>query len=747
MVELDTTHHTQKEYTVSEMLVECLNTYSTDIVITKYPHPIDGLKKIHRRIIYCLGTQINKDAMTALIGDASKLHQGGDSSIYSAIIRLSQPFSVGEPLVHCFGNYGNYSKPSSAGHARYLELASSEFTRDIFFNNVHHKSIPMTYSKDFRRMEPLYFIPRVPMALYLNNITIGYGYKSVTPQLSFSNVCDMVMMYASEYGKLSSTGMLAQYMMPDYPSYQYLINYPELYEAYTHGDYEVPIQLGGIIELGPKTIKIKSLPFGVIPNTVFTNVIEKLQKDKNFWLHGILKDINDYGGGDDYCELVLEFKNHVDIWKYLDNIKRLFSIEDTVYPIYNFAYNNKITHLNPIQLLELWYDSRYKSITASIKSRQTELQLELLKLSAYLVVCEHTDKVVSIIRSAQNEDECIRILANEFTDLTRMQSRVLANAKLSTLTKNSKNKLLLDIEKVETELIEVSNRYKHIHETIYNDAQFLKKKYNTEHKTIPMVYTIGCIHIDNKGVIQYFDIDELMTLLQKFKNSEIVIYHNNVFYPHILSYIGNKLLPYNTQSRPKEYVATHLLKSPLKDPYIGLFIDDGFSITHLVKFLDMQYTMMPITEQFYGITLSGDIEKTSISQHSFRKSISKGARTNYIGVIPDTCQDAVVIYMNTTQKNEIRLSRVLYNENTFGRLANIPNNDTVIVDVIPYTSKDVFITLPKNCIEFIAYKHIHIQDVAMLMKKDTLVVLDLNKRNTGYKVNKHPQCAFVATLR
>ena len=739
------TCHPHRECTASDMLVGCLNAYSTDIVTTKYPHPIDGFKKIHRRIIHCLGTQTDKDAMTALIGDASKLHQGGDSSIYSAIVRLSQPFSVGTPLIHCYGNYGNYPKPTSAGHARYLELASSEFTRDIFFNGVHRKSIPMTYSKDFRRMEPLHFIPRVPMALYLNNITIGYGFKSITPQLNFGSICDIVMMYASDRGNSPSVDKLAKHMVPDYPSNQYLVNHIELLEAYRNGVFEHPINLSGNIELGPRTITIRTLPFGVIPNTVAENVISKLQKDKNFWLNGVLKDINDYGGTDNYWEFVIELKNSTDIWAHLDGIKRLFNIDDCIHPIYNFGYNNKIVHLRPTSLLSLWYNSRYKSITAGIKSKQTELQLELLKLSAYLVVCDHTDKVVNICTSSNDEAEIVHRLSTEFEELTRMQSRVLANAKLTTLAKQSRAKLLLDIEKTESELTDVSSTYSRIHDVIYEDAQFLKKKYHTPRKTVPLTNMAGCVHFSKRGVIQYVNSEELMVLLQKFRLSEMTIYHNNPYFPHIFSYQDNKQLPYGSKSRPKEYTADNILRSPSKNPHIGLFIDGGFAITNVVKFGGDNYKLVPLTREFYGVTSMGELEKTSVSEHSFRKSISRGAKTKYIHAIPSNWQSAVILYMNRECKNELRMSLV-HNNGGVNHLAIVPNGETVIIDMLPLDSKEVFTSLDPSCTEFMGIKHIHLPDVSSLFKDNNLLVLDLNKQNAGYRIKKHPECSLVGTI-
>lgn len=734
-----------KEYTASNMLVECLNSYSTDIVSTKYPHPMDGLKKIYRRILFCLGTQTDKDAMTALIGDTSKLHQGGDSSIYSAIVRMSQAFSVGEPLIHCFGNYGNYSKPNSAGHARYLELASSEFSRDVFFNGVHRKAIPMTYSKDFRRMEPLYFIPRVPMGLYLNNITIGYGFKSVTPQLNFASLCDMVMMQAEQNGSVPSNSKLARHMIPDYPSHQWLINHEDLINSYKLGNFEHPIDLSGMIEIGPRTIKIRTLPFGTIPDTIVTSVIKKLQSDKNFWLHTLLKDINDYGSNDDYWEFVLEFKNNVDIWKYLDSIKRLFQVDDTMHPIYNFGYDGKITHLDPPDLMGLWYDGRYKSITAGIKSKQTELQLELLKLSAYLVVCDHTDKVIDICTTSHDEDEIIKRLSVEFETLTRMQGRILANAKLTSLAKQSRVKLLLDIEKTESELTDTSAKYSQIHNTIYEDAQFLKKKYSRKRKTITLNHMIGSLHINDRGIIQYSSIDELLDLLQKFKNQSVVIYHDNTFYPHFLSYADNKLLPYSGYNRPKEYAATSVLRSPIKNPYIGLFIEDSFAITNIVKFLDREYRMIPTTREFYGITILGELIKSDISEHSYRKSITKGAKSKFISLIPGNCNNAVVLYMNKAVKNELRFSRICY-DGKVGSLTTIPNNETVIVDVIPFNSKDIYLSIPEGVTEFVAYKHLNIPDLSSIMKTDSLVVLDMNRQNPGYSLKKHPEFPGLGVL-
>lgn len=745
-----------KDCTASQLLTDSLTAYSGDVVSTKYSNPIDGLKCVTRRILFCLGTQKDKDSMTALIGDASKLHQGGDASIYSAMIRLAQPFSIGRPLIYLPGNFGDYTKPDSAGHPRYLEVASSEFSRDLFFNGVYMKSLPMTYSKDFRRMEPQYFIPRIPTALLMNSLTIGYGFKSTTPQLNFGNLCSIVMAFAECRDKTPSIFPpykdIAEYMLPDYPVYNFIRNKQELLDNYQNGNFEHPIELDGIIELSNYSCRLKNTPFGTIPGNVIENILTLLQKQKNFWLLGLLKDINNYGGTDLSSDFLMEFKNTTKIFSILEPLKKLLQVSDTIHPMYYFVRNNKIAHLGPYELVDAWYSERTRSIMAGIKGKQADLQMELQKLKAYYVVCDYPDKVVKIVRNATDEDSCVKDLSDAFPELTRMQSCILSNAKISTLTKQSKSNLNIAIEKIHMELEEIKNGYGKIHEQIYNDAQFLQKKYTEPRKTLFTSDFIGYVHIDRQGIVQFKDEVDLLDILRNFRLSkylDIQFYQKE--YPYKYPLVNNRFCTYKQNGLPREFPCTKMILSPVEHPYTLVMIDGTVSVLEGMKTgKDESITTIPVGPKFYGINRNGEVFKTAVNEYSSRKSISKGAQSDLIYALPITCKDIVVIHMNPSVPNEIRFDRILANKDYLGRLMTTPTGETRILAVVSTNSKLCYIGLDPSCLNKIATNILRIENIKTLFNKSNTSTLELSKIRSneyGKYFRKHSELAQIADFK
>ena len=728
-----------KGRTASDVIVENLKEYSADIVLTKYPNPIDGLKQIHRRILYCIGASTEKDAVTALIGDASKLHQGGDASIYDALIRMAQRFSIGEPLVHIPGNYGEYFNPNSAGAPRYLEIQSSEFARDIFFNGVYKDSIPMTESKDFRRKEPMYYIPRIPTALLLNNLSVGYGFKAELPQLNLANLCDIVMRFA----ELRGTGIkqypaykdVAELMLPDFPINGYIRNKKSLLESYSRGEFEVPIALDGILELVPNGIHIHNLPFGVKPVRIFRDLITKLTKDKSFWMSSILKDINNYSGDNDsQCDLNFTFKNSVSVFSILNEFKKIVNLSDTYNPTYYFVQNKRLCHFDPFSLMDLWYQERMKSIVSGIKGRQNELIMKLQRLSAYQVFAEHADPIIKIIKSSENEDIAVRALADKFKNLTRMQARILANTKISALTRHSKEDILRQITQTNQDLVETRDNYGKVHETIFNDANFIKKKYGRARTTRFVEDFIGYVHIDQAGIIQFVDERDMFDIVQRFSNAKSIrihLYRRDC--PSAIPVLNGRVL-YEGTTLPREFQCTRMIDVPVGATctlVIGsgsACVVDGISLARQDDLL-----VLPMTKSFYGITRKGDITLEDTQSLVQRKRVTQGAKSELIYAIPYGKREVIVAHMNNKEPNVVRMDLVLPSPSTqeYGRLKTVVTGNTEILAVFSKKTAVQYLSLPSRCMERNATRFMRLCNISALFDKTNHIQIDVGKTKSS----------------
>ena len=265
---------------------DCLLTYGEDILKTKFPHYIDGLKDVSRRILWFTRDQRDTRSFIRVMGDIVENHVAGDTSVYGAIIRLGQPFMVGHPLVHIEGKYGSYHSPHDSAAPRYLNMAISEFARDLFFNGIHPRTIPMVPTKNFEAMEPKYLIPKLPTALLLGNLTVGFGFKSTTPMIDFEDVCSLVMVFA-EYYATHPTGLpkpsaTASLLVPTFPINNIIKNRPALIKAYQHDEYNHEVLMEGWVDLTGNSITLRAVPYGVDFGTV-TQDLRETMKNKKHW--------------------------------------------------------------------------------------------------------------------------------------------------------------------------------------------------------------------------------------------------------------------------------------------------------------------------------------------------------------------------------------------------------------------------------------------------------------------------------
>lgn len=244
---------TTRERNCTDEITKDVTVYSTSEVENKYPNYIDGLKTINRRIIWVSRDMTKPDAMMRMIGEVMTLHTSGDQSIEDAIKRLSQPFKHAQPLITVIGKNGAYYDTDGAAAARYLKTQLSEFSNDVFYKDINMRTIPMKANKDYTVIEPKYLIPKIPMALLTYNLTIGYGFKSVTAMMDIDSVCDLVIAYASDpINSASGVAPASKYgkmIMPSFPTKCLITNPEELTQSYSNDVWDTPIRIDGVVEL------------------------------------------------------------------------------------------------------------------------------------------------------------------------------------------------------------------------------------------------------------------------------------------------------------------------------------------------------------------------------------------------------------------------------------------------------------------------------------------------------------------
>lgn len=742
-----------KECSANEVIEEGLSKYTEYIVESKFPHYIDGLKQVHRRILFAIGPNSERTKISEHIATANKLHPHGEAPIYDALTRMSQSFSVGIPLIHNFGNYGTYSN-IKGGQPRYTNICISDFAKDLFFTNVENKTLHMKPNYDMKIMEPEFFIPRLPSALFFNSFTIGMGSSSLCNPLNFMNVCELVQKY-SEYRESGNPlpfnfKNLSHLLIPDFPIANILRNHSELITAYSQGHYDHRVLIDGSLKLSKNEIIISTLPFGVSYNQIKSKLYE-LNADKKYWLNDFIVSINDYTDKRNAGmsgSVTITFRNNVDIFKHLEKIKKIIQFSSNKTPRYNYHVNYKLESLTVPDLLRCWYEKRSQSITSSIKFTQSNLFKEQLELEAQTIILPRLDETIEIIKKHEGTlDELVGILKYTFKEhnLSSFQARKIVDMKLHKISKIDQSQIRNRLVEIEKAIVVESEKFTKVNEIIYNEAAYFKKKYKKPRMTKIPEY-LGYIKIGDSGIIQYETEDELLELLNTFSSSTITIYQ----------YVDKKDTRYLVQSNrvidspisiPKQTSGNRIISSSKKERYTLLInpLTNTASTIEGTVFESDIVKVFPISKYFYALTNTGNIKLTSVNETSIRKSATaSGAKSDIIYGIPESKSNLVLFHMNTEEPNMLRIERILTDtsdKDNLGRVNLSPAGTTEILAAIPLTVDEYILNIPENCVKRMTIEFLKLTCIQDLFKDKNSVFIDLNKtKDSNIKITKHPDC-------
>lgn len=746
---------TVKHVKADDSVRTCMEEYQRYLADTKLPHPVDGLKDVARRAIYIMNVRKEKIKFAQFIASVMEMHPHGDQSIQSAIERLFRTWDVRIPMIGCEGNIGSYTE--IPGAPRYLDVFSSEFSRDMFFNGVHQSTIPMQYTIEYNSVEPRYFIPRLPNALLMGNLTIGLGFKSVMFPLNLEDVCILVQKYI-EHTKHDSIHPFTakgyeKHFIPDFPTFCYLRNEKDLLSSYSEGDFSQKVYTDGILDITKHTIVLKNIP-ALLP---FSKVHEKLVeaiRQKSHWINDYIKDFKDVIGEKHHGSLKFIFKNNVDTWKVLPKIKQLVNFTSSLTPIYTYETEGKIISLTPPQILKVWYDTRYQSIINGLNVDQNALLKENMTIDAVLHVVDYKDKVVDIIKNADTIDSAIDVLSSTF-DITKNQASVITKTALGKLAKSSKEELYAQKEDVKNRLIENNSKFSKVPDIIYSDVVYFRKKYSKPRRTLIPRY-IGYVRIGDCGLYQYTTEDELFSIVREFTGTPLSIHQYKYANKKRVVINNSRLEDYGTFSIPRQTVGQSI-EEMIADPsiYTLAHVGDTVSCVKGWVYPKGDVPVEYVSRQFIAILNNGSLVHESVENLSQRKSIVSGARSNIVYAIPykkDT-PEHVIAYMSTSPGyvNHLFLTKIWSsNGKKLKKLLTTPPHPFIVLDVVHIEDTGVIINLPKQCLN-ISVDHLYLTEVERLIGKDTTTI---NLRSgvqtlfNGEKVkpSRHPDCSSMVVI-
>ncbi|MDR3063624.1 MAG: DNA topoisomerase 4 subunit A, partial [Methanobrevibacter sp.] len=461
--------------------------YSMSVIISRaIPDVRDGLKPVHRRILYTMfeeGMHPNKkhqksaNAVGAIMGH---YHPHGDSAIYESMVRMAQEFTYRHTLIDGHGNFGSIDGDSAAAY-RYtearLDKISMELLRDINKNTVDFRT-----NYDGQREEPTVLPSRFPNILVNGNMGIAVGMATNIPPHNLGEVIDGCIAFIDN-PEISILELMEYVKGPDFPTASSILGTSGIKQAYETGKGSITIQSKIDIEEknGKEYLVIKELPYQINKTNLITKIAE-LVRDKH--IEGI-SNLNDESALEG-IRVVIEVKKGYNVNVLLNNLYKKTHLQ-TKYGInLLMLVNNRPKRLNLYEIL-----NEYVQYQKSIVIRRTKFDLEKSEKRAHIlkglkIALDNIDEIIKIIKESNNTDEIKKEFKDRF-NLTEKQSIAILEMQLRRLSGLERKKIedeLVDILKLIEELKGVLSSDDKVLNIIREELLEIKNKYATPRKTL-----------------------------------------------------------------------------------------------------------------------------------------------------------------------------------------------------------------------------------------------------------------------
>ena len=463
---------------------DSIRQYADETFSRAFPSIHDGLKLVHRRIIYALyASNISKITKSAkIIGDLlGNYHPHGDTSVYGALVKMSSvAYFLNYPYIETEGNFGEITGDSPAAY-RYTGAKYSTFCYDVFISEIDKYSIDYIPTETFDGLEPKYLPSKLPVLLLNGSFGIGQAFTVSIPPHNLDDVINLTIKYVKN--KNISINDLVGDLYPDFPTGGEILNQEELKDFYYYGNNnKVVIKSKIELDREKSTIKIIDIPYSTNYGKI-KNAISAKVNDGNPILSQI-ESIYEERDPDHYImnsEIICKKSSNLNeiLNELLSQTPLLLS-----YPLSGFVNDNgNIKKVNVKDIIKGWYNIRCDSK----KRRYTYLLTKLEKKKhiniGLLTVYDSMDKIIEIIKLSKNKSKLVNDLSSIF-NLSMVQSQAISEMPLYSLSRFSKSELIDNINKANKEISELESNIKRIDEIIIAELNFLKNKYSRKRRTI-----------------------------------------------------------------------------------------------------------------------------------------------------------------------------------------------------------------------------------------------------------------------
>ena len=504
-----------KNKSISEEMETSYLEYAMSVIVSRaLPDVRDGLKPVHRRILFAMNEiglrssgSFRKSA--AVVGEVlAKYHPHGDSAVYDSMVRMAQDFSLRYPLVRGQGNFGSIDGDSAAA-MRYTEAKMEKIT-DEMMNDIDKETVTWRDNYDGRHKEPTVLPSKLPQLLLNGTTGIAVGMATSIPPHNLGEVVDGVM-HLSENPEATIEELMEFIKGPDFPTGGIMYNVEDIKNAYITG------RGGMVTRAKTEIVERKGDKFAIIVNEIpyqvnKANLVTKiadLVRDKK--IVGIT-DIRDESSKEG-IRVVIELKKDSYPKKILNQLFKLTALQQS-FNMNMIALVDEIQpHLLDIKQVLVHFIKHRKEVI----TKRTEYNLKIAKARAHIleglkIAMDNIDEVITTIKKSKNKEEAHEQLMKKFK-LTDLQSKAILEMKLQTLSGLERQKIedeLAEKIKLIIELEGILADPKKILKIMQEELGEIKEKYADKRRTQIVANAIGSF--SQKDTIPN---EEMMVMLSK----------------------------------------------------------------------------------------------------------------------------------------------------------------------------------------------------------------------------------------
>ncbi len=462
--------------------------YAMSVIMGRaVPDVRDGLKPVHRRILYAMFreglTPDRKFSKCAgVVGEVlKKYHPHGDAAVYDSLVRMAQDFNMRYPLIDKQGNFGSIDGDPPA-HYRYTESRLDSIAMELM-QDIDKDTVNFIPNFDETTVEPVVLPSRLPNFLLNGSSGIAVGMATNVPPHNLNEVCDAVIHLIQNPAADLET-IMQIIPGPDFPTGGSIYSREAIAEAYRSGRGSIVMRANASIEKIEKGTKeaiiVHEIPYQVNKARLIEEIADLVRNKK---LEGItdLRDESDRHG----MRIFIELRRGENAEFVLNNLYKHTRLQDTFGVIFLAIVDGRPQVLNIREILEHFVTHRREVI-----HRRTEFELKKAEARAHIlegliIALDHLDQVIALIRRSANPKEARQGLITQFT-LTEIQAQAILDMQLQRLTSMERDKILEEHKELITEIArlkEILAKPALIDQIIIDDLRELKEEYGDERRT------------------------------------------------------------------------------------------------------------------------------------------------------------------------------------------------------------------------------------------------------------------------